>query len=344
LAKDEYDYIIIGAGSAGCVLANRLSADRDTRVLLLEAGPKDRHPLITLPVGVPLIISTARYNWGYRTAPAPEVAEGEILLPRGKVLGGSSSLNGMIYIRGNARDYDGWAEKGLEGWSYQDILPCFRKQEKFHLGESTYHGGHGELYVSRDGSDHPLYDAFVAAGESAGFKVNKDFNGPEQEGFGRYQFTIHRGRRWSAADAFLRPAISRPNLDVMVGAMVTRILLERNRACGVEYFKGKSNRQVRAQREILVSAGAVNSPQLLMLSGIGDGDDLKKVGIQPLVHLPGVGKNLHDHIGIRQFHLSEIPTITDRLCRLDMLWAGPSSRPIRALTLPIYSSIFVQGT
>jgi choline dehydrogenase len=235
--SSNYDFIIIGAGSAGCVLANRLSADPAIRVLLLEAGPRDAHPLIHIPVGNAKIIPKAKYNWKYETEPQANLDNRRILWPRGKTLGGSSSLNGMIYIRGHARDYDLWRQQGMSGWSFADVLPYFKRAEGNARGGDAFHGGDGPLVVSDAGHDHNLFDAFVAAGVEAGYPANPDFNGAEQEGFGRYQFTIRNARRWSAAAAYLRPALSRPNLTVETGALTREIVFEGERAVGVHLFR-----------------------------------------------------------------------------------------------------------
>lgn len=313
----EFDFIVVGAGSAGCVLANRLSADPDNRVLLLEAGPRDSHPLIHIPVGNGKIIPKSRYNWKYETEPQAHMDNRRILWPRGKTLGGSSSLNGMIYIRGHARDYDLWRQQGVAGWSYADVLPYFKRAEANARGADAFHGGDGPLIVSDSAHDHELFDGFVAAGIEAGYPANADFNGPEQEGFGRYQFTIRNGRRWSAAAAFLKPVLSRPNLTLETGALTRQVLFEGTRAVGVSYTRGDRDRTAHAAREVILSGGVVNSPQLLMLSGIGNADDLKGLGITPLLDRPGVGANLQDHLCVHTVHASRLPTLTDELVRLE---------------------------
>ena len=316
--SSAHDYIIIGAGSAGCVLANRLSADPAVRVLLLEAGGKDSHPLIHIPVGNAKIIPKARYNWQYETEPQAHLDNRRILWPRGKSLGGSSLINGMIYIRGHARDYDHWRQLGLSGWSYADVLPYFKRAEGNVRGGDAYHGADGPLTVSNAAHDHVLFDAFVAAGVQAGYRANPDFNGPEQEGFGRYQFTIRNARRWSAASAYLKPVFDRPNLSVETGALSERIVFNGTRATGVRYRRGGKTVTAHAAGEVIVCGGAVNSPQLLMLSGIGAADDLKMLGITPVSDLRDVGRNLQDHLCVHTVHTSETPTLTDSLVRTEL--------------------------
>ena len=298
---DRYDYVIIGAGSAGCVLANRLTEDPQTKVLLLEAGGKDNSILVKMPAGVGSLIGKAgTYNWGFWTEAEPNLENRKLWWPRGKGWGGSSSINGMIYIRGHARDYDQWRQMGLQGWSYRDVLPYFKRSEALEGGGDAWHGGEGPLKVSKASTPNPIYSATIAAGRQAGFKVTSDFNGFQQEGWGPYQLTIHDGQRWSAARGYLHPALARPNLTCITGARTSRILIEDGRATGVEYIDAKSGQKkvVRAAREVLLSAGAVQSPQILLLSGIGDPEELDRFGIPVVKALKGVGANLQDHLDV----------------------------------------------
>lgn len=295
-AANHYDFIIVGAGSAGCVLANRLSKDQANRVLLLEAGGKDRNPLFRLPMLMGKLFHSGIYNWHYHTEPEPYLNNRSLYWPRGKVLGGTSTINGMIYVRGNRHDYDRWAQMGSTGWSYDEVLPAFRRSEAHIQRDDAFHKTDGELTVCRARGSNPLMDIFCEAGSQAGYPLNDDFNGASQEGFGRYDFTIRKGKRWSTSWAFLRPALGRPNLTVLTEAETSRIVIENGRAVGVEYVKGGAKATAYADRDVILSAGVVNTPKALLLSGIGPAGELKQAGVTPLHDLPGVGKNLQDHV------------------------------------------------
>jgi choline dehydrogenase len=289
-----FDYIIVGAGSAGCVLANRLTEDPSVKVLLLEAGGPDSKGAIHTPVAFSTLFQTS-YDWAYYTEAEPQLEGRKLFWPRGKVLGGSSSINAMIYIRGNRKDYDRWSELGNSGWSFADVLPYFKKSQNQERGPSDYHGVGGPLNVSDLRCVNLLSTAFVEAAAQAGFPRNPDFNAATQEGFGVYQVTQLKGRRHSAADAFLRPAMARPNLKVLTSVHASGILFDRKRAVGVSFHQGEGSRQERAQREVILCAGAIGSPQLLWLSGIGPGAQIREFHIPVVCDLPGVGKNLQDH-------------------------------------------------
>lgn len=299
MATREYDYIIVGAGSAGCVLANRLSAGGKHSVLLLEAGPKDRNIWIHIPIGYARLFKNSKVNWMYQTEPEPGLEGRSIFQPRGKVLGGSSSINGLIYIRGQHADYDRWRQLGNVGWGYDDVLPYFRRAENQQRGADEFHGTGGPLSVSDPRQTDPLCDAFIDAAEQVGIPRNDDFNGAEQEGAGYYQTTTRKGRRASTARTYLKLARDRSNLHVETGAHAQRILFEGRRAFGVEYRRDGALTQAKARREVLVSSGAINSPQLLQLSGVGPGELLKQHGIAVVQDTPGVGHNLQDHLQVR---------------------------------------------
>ena len=293
--EDTFDYIIVGAGSAGCVLANRLTESGRHRVLLLEAGGEDRNPWIHIPIGYAKHFVNPKLNWQYETAPGDEWVKRPVMQPRGKVLGGSSSINGMIYIRGQREDYDHWRQLGNIGWSYEDVLPYFRKAEDREGGSDDFHGSGGPLHVSDPHEKNELCEAFLEAVRKTGYKDNSDFNGADQEGFGYYQWTIRNARRHSAAVGYLHPARKRPNLTVATNAHATRLLFEGKRAVGVEYRQGNKLRSAHTNGEMIVAGGAYNSPQLLQLSGLGPADLLKSHGIEPIADIKGIGADLRDH-------------------------------------------------
>ena len=295
--EDTFDYIIVGAGTAGCVLANRLSADKSNRVCLIEAGPPDKSYKIHIPAAVAAAIGDKRFGWGFTTTPQAGAGGRPVFLPRGRVVGGSSSINGMVYFRGHPRDFDDWAsDHGATGWSYPELLPYFKRSENNETWtHSPYHGVGGEMNVIDIPRNNPLIDTFLAAADQLQYRRNADFNGPDPEGFGPRQATIKRGRRVSMATAFLDPARSRSNLVVLSDAVVTRVVIENRRAVGVEVEADGSRRRLATRREVILSGGSYGSPQILLLSGVGDADELATMGIASVHHLPAVGRNLVDH-------------------------------------------------
>jgi len=314
-----YDYIIVGAGSAGCVLAHRLTEDASLSVLLIEAGGQDAKPEFHIPIAFAKLFMSS-YDWAYQTEPQPHLNDRPMYWPRGKVLGGSSSINIMVYIRGHEDDYNQWRASGNIGWGYTDVLPYFKKAERQQHGGSTYHGSAGPLHVADLRSPNVLSRAFIKAGMQFGLSRNDDFNGAVQEGIGIAQVTQKRGMRESTADAYLRPALKRPNLTVLTDALVQRIVFKDKRAVGVIYRKAEQEEQVCARREVLLAAGAINSPQLLLLSGVGSARQLQELDIPVVTHLPGVGENLQDHLLVpvsytctRPISLAAAPSLSNKL-------------------------------
>ena len=293
----EYDYIIVGSGSAGSVLANRLSARPEIKVLLLEAGGSDNSFYVRMPAGI-ANLSGPRFNWGYETAPQAALKGRRMYWPRGRLIGGSSSVNAMVYMRGQPADYDHWRQLGNAGWSYGDVLPYFKKAERNERLHDSFHGADGPLNVAERPYTNPLSHAFVEAAQQAGLPFNPDFNGALQLGCGLFQVTQKNGRRWSAASAYLHPAAARENLTIVTKAQATRVLIENGRAVGVEYARGRRRHTARAAQEVVLAAGAINSPQLLLLSGIGPAEELRARGVSVVHDLPGVGKNLQDHLNV----------------------------------------------
>lgn len=343
-----FDYVIVGAGSAGCVIAHRLSSSGDATVLLLEAGGRDWNPSLRVPLLTRLHFTNPRLNWGYETEPQAHLHGRRIPWPRGKVLGGSSSINAMTFVRGHPSDFDAWRQSGLDGWSYDDVLPYFRRLERHVSKDGPYHGADGPLAVETAGSDSPLDEAFLAAGRQAGHPATSDFNGAQQEGFGLHDFSMWRGRRQSTATAFLGPALRRPNLTVETRALTTKIRFDGIRAVGLDYIRRGKTVSVRARREVILCGGAVNSPVLLMQSGLGDGEELRQLGIDVIGHLPGVGRNLQDHLAAYVSYDCLQPITLNRLMRPDravlavlqalVLGSGPASR------MPVQGCAFLRSS
>jgi choline dehydrogenase len=292
----EFDYVIVGAGSAGCVLANRLTADPKNRVLLLEAGGHDKHFLLKMPLGFLRALFNPKFTWPFWSEPEPHLNGRKIPLPRGRVLGGSSSINGMFFMRGHSLDFETWRQMGCEGWGYADVLPYFKMMETSWRGEGPWHGGSGPLHVAANQTGHLLHQPLMEAAEASGFHTTDDLHGEVEEGFARGELTIDpQGNRASTSRAYLQPALKRPNLHVITGALTRRVLVEGRRAVGVEYEREGKVETVRAAREVILSGGSYNSPQLLMLSGIGPAEELREHGIAVVHDLPGVGRNLSEH-------------------------------------------------
>jgi choline dehydrogenase len=295
----EADFVIVGAGSAGSTMAARLTEDGAHSAIVIEHGGSDIGPFIQMPAALSYPMNMSRYDWGYRTEPEPHLGGRQLATPRGKVIGGSSSINGMVYVRGHARDFDHWADQGADGWSFADVAPYFQRMEHWHDGghggDPAWRGTDGPLHVTRGPRANPLYGAFVEAGRQAGFELTHDYNGEKQEGFGPMEQTVWKGRRWSAANAYLRPAMKRPNLR-LVNGLARRVTIEEGRATGVEIDRRGRVETIRARREVILAASAINSPKLLMLSGIGPAAHLAEHGVEVVADRPGVGRNLQDHL------------------------------------------------
>jgi choline dehydrogenase len=295
---ESFDFIIIGSGSAGSVLAKRLSEDRKHSVLVLEYGGTDRGPLIQMPSALSYPMSMQLYNWGFESEPEPHLNNRRLATPRGKVMGGSSSINGMVYVRGHAKDFDTWADMGATGWAYADVLPYFKRMENVEGGQQGWRGTAGPMHMKRGRLKNPLYHAFIEAGRQAGYPVTSDYNGQQQEGFAEFEMTVHEGLRWSAANAYLKPAMKNGRIKLVTGAMARRVLLDGKRAYGVEYEVGGAVKTAHANREVIIAASTINSPAILQRSGIGPAQVLQAAGIPVLHPLAGVGENLHDHLEV----------------------------------------------
>ena len=302
----EADFIVIGSGSAGSVIASRLSEDPKTSVLVLECGVSDFGPFIQMPAALSYPMNMRQYDWGFETEPEPGLGGRRLACPRGRVLGGSSSINGMVYVRGHAMDFDGWEALGADGWAYRDVLPYFMRMETWHGADGSWRGSSGPLHVTRGELDNPLFSSFELAGKQAGFETTPDYNGEKQEGFGPFDRTIWKGRRWSTANAYLKPALKRGNANLLRG-FARRVLIEDGRATGVEIERGNSKEVVRARREVIISASSINSPKLLMLSGIGPGSHLQEFGIEVVSDRKGVGGNLQDHLEVYVQQACKLP-------------------------------------
>lgn len=333
---NSFDYIVVGAGSSGCVVAARLAEDPAVSVLVIEAGGSEKKPIMQMPLAWFNAMRSPALNWGYMTEPEPFADDRRIPAPRGRVVGGCSSINGMMYSRGSPHDYDQWSQMGARGWSFEEVLPYFRRSEKNWRGESAHHGGQGPLTVARHVADDTLYPAVIEAASALGYHQIDDFHGDEQEGFSVPDFTVHQGRRGSTAARFLRPALTRPNIQLVTEALTTRVIVEGTRVVGIEYLRDGKREVVRANREVILSAGAFNSPHLLLLSGIGPAEELREQGIEVVRDLPGVGRNLQEHASVGLIFEAAVDTF-DRELRLDRMilsvlrWQLSGTGPVAGL-------------